>query len=232
MRTTWTGSIAIGTTTTSGALNVNGTVTATTSRARTGPLFLDLLGGLQSHRVQHSRDLFAQSLPAGGPEFLAPFDSLRDDTEKMNGSVVFTIAFGRIAFAEPCIRQRRSLLYVYCTFEKLKVRQCVREPRDHHQSLRCRPSKIGAVLSEHKSAARSMPAFDPGRFRSGASQSGGLCAKARVYWEFLRACKATEKFGRGRGGGGRGTGIQRSLAALRSVSRWFATEQVCCNPSD
>jgi hypothetical protein len=34
MRTTWTGSIAIGTTTTSGALNVNGTVTATTSRAR------------------------------------------------------------------------------------------------------------------------------------------------------------------------------------------------------
>jgi hypothetical protein len=129
-------------------------------------LFLDLLGGLQSHRVQHSRDLFAQSLPAGGPEFLAPFDSLRDDTEKMNGSVVFTIAFGRIAFAEPCIRQRRSLLYVYCTFEKLKVRQCVREPRDHHQSLRCRPSKIGAVLSEHKSAARSMPTFDAGRFRS------------------------------------------------------------------
>ena len=80
--------------------------------------------------------------------------------------LVFTIAFGRIAFAEPCIRQRRSLLYVYCTFEKLKVRQCVREPRDHHQTLRCRPSKIGAVLSEHKSAARSMPAFDPGRFRS------------------------------------------------------------------
>ena len=35
-------------------------------------LFLDLLGGLQSHRVQHNRDLFAQSLPAGGPEFLAP----------------------------------------------------------------------------------------------------------------------------------------------------------------
>jgi len=36
----------------------------------------------------------------------------------------------------------------------------------------------------------------------------------------------------GRVGGGRGTGIQHSLAALRSVSRWFATEQVCCNPSD
>ena len=89
-------------------------------------VFLDLLGGLQNHRVQHSRDLFAQSLPAGGPEFLAPFDSLRDDTEKMDGSLVFTIAFGRIAFAEPCIRQRRSLLYVYCTFEKLKFTMCSR----------------------------------------------------------------------------------------------------------
>jgi hypothetical protein len=39
---------------------------------------------------------------------------------------------------------------------------------------------------------------------------------------FLRACKATENFGRGRVGGGRGTGFQPSLAALRSVSRWFA----------
>jgi hypothetical protein len=33
-------------------------------------------------------------------------------------------------------------------------------------------------------------------------------------------------------GGGSGTGFQPSLASLRSVSRWFATEPVSCNPSD
>ena len=48
----------------------------------------------------------------------------------------------------------------------------------------------------------------------------------------LRAYKATENFGRGRVGGGRGTGFQPSLAALRNVSRWFATDQVSCNRSD
>jgi hypothetical protein len=56
---------------------------------------------------------------------------------------------------------------------------------------------------------------------AGASQSGGLCAKARVYWGFLRACKATEDFGRGRVGGGRGAGFQPSLAELQATSQLF-----------
>jgi hypothetical protein len=36
------------------------------------------------------------------------------------------------------------------------------------------------------------------------SQCGGLCAKARVYWGFLRARKPAEKVWRGSTGGGRG----------------------------
>jgi hypothetical protein len=50
------------------------------------------------------------------------------------------------------------------------------------------------------------------RVSAGASQSGGLRAKARVYWGFLRARKAAEKVGSGQIGGGRRTGIQHSPA--------------------
>jgi hypothetical protein len=80
-----------------------------------------------------------------------------------------------------------------------------------------RPSMTGAVLSERKSAARSIPAG----FAS-PSISSKIAEPSRINnpvksWPY-KFCYwgATENFGRGRVGGGRETGIRHSLAGIRS----------------